>query len=51
MYRYLQDEHMPFDESMRTLPDGRKRCAERRVHQTLGHVTSLYGIVPEVESH
>ena len=31
------------------LPDGRKRCAEARVHQTLGHVPRLHGIVPDVE--
>ncbi len=49
MYRHLQDEHLPFDESLGTLPDGRKRCAETRVHQMLGHVPRLHGIVPDVE--
>ena len=49
MYRDLADEHLPFDESMRTLPDGRKRCAETRVHQMLGHVPRLHDVVPDVE--
>ncbi|HBS54837.1 MAG TPA: hypothetical protein DEA38_03800 [Stenotrophomonas sp.] len=49
MYRSMQDEHLPFDESSRTLPDGRKRCAETRVHQMLGHVPRLHDVVPEVE--
>lgn len=49
LYRELEHEHLPFEDSHRTHPDGRRQCAEPRVHQMLGHVPLLQGVMPDVE--
>ena len=49
LYRDLEGEHLPFAESHRSHPDGRKQCAVPRVHQMLGHVPFLQNCGPEVD--
>ena len=49
LYRDLEGEHLPYVESHRKHADGRKYCAEARVHQMLGHVPLLQGTMPDIE--
>lgn len=49
LYRDLEGEHLPYEESLRQHPDGRKHCARARVHQLLGHVPLLQGTMPDIE--
>lgn len=49
LYRDLEGEHLPYEESYRKHADGRRYCASARVHQMLGHVPLLQGGMPDIE--
>ncbi|UXZ97524.1 DUF1963 domain-containing protein [Pseudomonas phytophila] len=49
LYRDVEGEHLPYEESYRKHADGRRDCARARVHQMLGHVPLLQGAMPDIE--